>query len=123
MPLTQTGVVDDTEIKRIAMSADVGVTLADFAVANTGTLAVSATAARPRSVSLTPTVHVALVLERQIVARMGAALEVYAGRPFGLMPSSLHFISGPSRSADIENDLSIGVHGPAALIVILCGGE
>jgi len=99
--------------------------VADFAVANTGTLALATTAQRARSVSLLPTVHIALVRESQFVDRMGEALEGIARQtgPPPATPSSVHFISGPSRSADIENDLSIGVHGPAALYVIALRGS
>jgi L-lactate dehydrogenase complex protein LldG len=83
---------------------------------NTGSLVLSASTTRPRQVSLLPTVHLALVREDQLVDRMGEALSSYAS---GAMPSAVHFVTGPSRTSDIENDLSIGVHGPAAVSVIL----
>jgi L-lactate dehydrogenase complex protein LldG len=102
--------------RETALAADVGITVVDRAVVNTGTLVLSASAVRPRSVSLLATVHLALVREDQLVDRMGAAFAAYAGAP---MASAVHFITGPSRTSDIENDLSIGVHGPAAVSVIL----
>jgi L-lactate dehydrogenase complex protein LldG len=101
-----------------ALEADVGITAVDFAIANTGTLAIAARAGRPRSVSLLPTVHVALVKESQLVDRIGQAFAGY--RQAGtLLASNVHFITGPSRTSDIENDLSIGVHGPAAVSAIV----
>ena len=105
-----------------ARSAHVGVTTVDFAIVNTGTLMFVTNPRRNRSVSLLPTVHIALVRESQLVQRMGLALEILNGTDGASMPSSVHFISGPSRSADIENDLCIGVHGPAAVTVIVCKG-
>ena len=102
--------------REACLAAHVGITTVDHAVVNTGTLVLSASATRPRQVSLLPTVHLALVRENQLVDRMGEALTSYAA---GEMPSAVHFITGPSRTSDIENDLSIGVHGPAAVSVIL----
>jgi L-lactate dehydrogenase complex protein LldG len=110
------------DLHATAARADVGITTVDFAVVNTGTIALATTPERARSVSLLPTVHVALVRESRLVDRLGPAFEAYAAIPAGETPSSVHFISGPSRSADIENDLSIGVHGPAALWVIVRRG-
>src|SRR5262249_47816330 len=104
--------------RRAALEADVGVTTVDFAIANTGSLVVSADRARPRGVSLLPTMHLALVRSSQLVARMGAVFASYTSRPGG-PPSAVHFITGPSRTSDIENDLTIGVHGPAAVSAIL----
>jgi L-lactate dehydrogenase complex protein LldG len=101
-----------------ALEADVGITAVDFAVVNTGTLALSAAPGRPRCVSLLPTVHLALVREDQLVDRIGQALTSYC-QSAATVPSALHFITGPSRTSDIENDLSIGVHGPAAVSVIV----
>jgi L-lactate dehydrogenase complex protein LldG len=101
-----------------AFKAQIGITTVDRAVANTGTLALSAGPGRPRSVSLLPTVHLALVRETQLVDRIGIAFESYSGSA-ELPPSAVHFITGPSRTSDIENDLTIGVHGPAAVSVIL----
>jgi L-lactate dehydrogenase complex protein LldG len=101
-----------------AFKAQLGITTVDRAVVNTGTLAVSAGPGRPRSVSLLPTVHLALVRETQLIDRIGIAFESYAGSA-QLPPSAVHFITGPSRTSDIENDLTIGVHGPAAVSVIL----
>ena len=104
--------------RTLAMQADVGITGVDFALANTGTLALSAAPGRPRSVSLVPAVHIALVREAQIVSHLGDALGAYFGKG-APAPSGVHFISGPSRTSDIENDHTIGVHGPAVVIVIV----
>ena len=107
----------ENRFRDLVLGADVGITTVDFAIATTGTLAVSASQTRPRSVSLAPTVHVALVRASQLVPRMGDALARYFGGPEP--PSAVHFISGPSRTSDIENDHTIGVHGPAAVSVLL----
>src|SRR5439155_12443073 len=108
---------DHALFRERALRADMGITTVDRAIVNTGTLALSASSARPRAVSLLPTVHLALVREDQLVDRLGTALDGYLAHE--VMPSAVHFVTGPSRTSDIENDLSIGVHGPAAVSVIL----
>ena len=110
------------DLKAAARGADIGITLADYAVANTGTLALVTSPGRARSVSLLPTTHIALLRESQIVDRMGQVLETFNAWTLSEVPSSIHFISGPSRSSDIENDLTIGVHGPVAVYVVLVKG-
>jgi L-lactate dehydrogenase complex protein LldG len=112
----------EARFRRAALDADIGVTTADFAIANTGTLVVSASPQRPRSVSLLPTIHLALVRADRMVARMGSVLAAYATREGG-PPSAVHFITGPSRTSDIENDLTIGVHGPAVVSVVVLREE
>jgi L-lactate dehydrogenase complex protein LldG len=104
------------DFKRLAMQADLGITSADFAVANTGTLVLCASPTRPRVASLAASSHLALVRLSSLVPRLGEAFEQIAKRP-GL-PSSINCISGPSRTSDIENDSTIGVHGPAQVTVI-----
>jgi L-lactate dehydrogenase complex protein LldG len=106
--------------RQLALKAGVGITTAVCAIASTGTLVLAASPASPRSVSLLPRRHVALVHERQILADLGAALTSHAGPSPGRMPSALVCVTGPSRTSDIENDLSIGVHGPAQVHVIIC---
>lgn len=103
------------DFRRVLLLADVGVTGVDSAIAETGSLVLSAGPGRPRGVSLLPRLHVALVRESQLVARMGLAFPGYPQR----LPSAVHFITGPSRTSDIENDLSIGVHGPARVLAIV----
>lgn len=105
-----------------AKTADIGITAVRYAIANTGTLILSTTAKQPRVVSLLPAVHVALVKESQIVSRMGEAFTPLTEGEGRGIPSSVHFITGPSRSSDIENDLSIGVHGPVAVRAIVIRG-
>lgn len=100
-----------------AIHADVGITAVSYAIADTGTLVLYANEHQMRATSLFPAVHIALVAASQIKTRMG---EVFSQLDeTEKIPSSIHFISGPSRSSDIENDLSIGVHGPAALHVMV----
>lgn len=100
---------------------DVGITGCDFAIADTGTVALACDSYKGRSVSLLPATHIVLIRASQLYTRLGEALAAFIGRGRhpGEFPSSLNFITGPSRSSDIENDLSIGVHGPAAVIAMI----
>ena len=83
---------------------------------------IAASRARPRGVSLLPSLHVALVRESRIVFRLGEALAHFAALGPFAQPSAVHFITGPSRTSDIENDLTIGVHGPAAVVALVRRG-
>ena len=116
---TGSNATDIPALRERVRDAGIGITTTDFAIANTGTLLIFTSPNHARSVSLLPRHHIALVRESQMVARMGDTLPAFAAWPNGHPPSSLHFITGPSRSADIENDLTIGVHGPATVTVII----
>ncbi len=98
----------------------VGITACDYAIANTGSLVIVSGAGRGRAASLMPDVHIVLMKAEQIRNSMGEVLtELNAAYADQGLPSAIQFISGPSRSSDIENDLSIGVHGPGAVIVLI----
>lgn len=108
-----------------AEQAVAGITGCDAAIAETGSLVLGSrqleeqsAPGRGRVVSLLPPVHIAIVRLEQLVY---SALEVFRGLKSAPMPSQVVFVTGPSRSADIENDLSIGVHGPGQVHVILVG--
>ena len=98
-------------------AADIGLSIADLGVAATGSLLFRADAQRPRSVSLLPRSHIALLRERDLVPDLAQAFAWLALQ--GAPPSSALFVTGPSRTSDIENDLTLGVHGPAAVTVFL----
>lgn len=102
-----------------AAAADIGVVMADHAVALTGSIAVTSAPVQGRSVSLLPPVLFAIVPVSRLATRLGEVLAVWDGLEPGRLPAGIHFISGPSRSADIENDLTIGVHGPGAVWAVL----
>ncbi|WP_281886392.1 lactate utilization protein [Paenibacillus sp. YYML68] len=104
-----------------AAEADFGIVLADYAAAYTGSITVLSARAKGRSVSLLPTVLFALLPVERLKTRLGEVLVRFdeAGRE--QLPAGIHFISGPSRSADIENDLTIGVHGPGIVYVLIVG--
>lgn len=104
-----------------AAEADFGIVAADYAVAYTGSLVVRSAPEKGRSVSLLPTALFAIVPVDRLKTRLGEVLETFdtAGRE--ALPAGIHFISGPSRSADIENDLTIGVHGPGVVFALLVG--
>lgn len=97
------------------LAADAGLTGAQGAIAETGTLVLDSRAERHRLASLLPPLHVAVVDAASIVATIGDALARFGAPP----PPALSFITGPSRTADIELELVVGVHGPKALEVIL----
>jgi len=96
---------------------DVGITTAQAAIAETGTLVLESDQERHRLVSLLPPVHIAIVNGARLCATLGEALKIVRGN--GLeMSRAITFITGPSRTADIELTLTIGVHGPKELHVI-----
>ncbi|MEK3734760.1 lactate utilization protein [Paenibacillus sp. FSL M8-0334] len=105
--------------RAIAARADIGIVIADHAVAYTGSLVVMSSEHKGRAVSLLPAVLMAVIPVERLRTRLGEVLVRLdkAGRE--QLPAGVHFISGPSRSADIENDLTIGVHGPGIVYAIL----
>ena len=112
---------EDTNWKASAANADLGIVLADHAAAYTGSLTVLSSKEKGRSVSLLPTALIVLLPIERLKTRLGeilAPLDQIARKD---LPAGIHFISGPSRSADIENDLTIGVHGPGIVHVLLIG--
>jgi len=105
----------------ICEQSDIGIVLADHAVAYTGTIVVTSSADKGRSVSLLPNVLVAVIPAERMLTRLGEAMKEIASVPAERFPAGAHFISGPSRSSDIENDLTIGVHGPGAAYALIVG--
>nr|WP_275984162.1 LUD domain-containing protein [Paenibacillus hamazuiensis] len=110
-----------SELLRRTERCQLGLVWPDFAVANTGTLVLKASRERGRSVSLLTEILFAVFRADQLVTRMGEAFaDITAGVRSPLdYPSSLNLITGPSRSADIENDLTIGIHGPGKVYAVI----
>ncbi|OME86660.1 lactate utilization protein C [Paenibacillus sp. FSL A5-0031] len=104
-----------------AAEADFGIVIADHAVAYTGSVTVLSAPNKGRSVSLLPTVLIIIIPIERLKTRLGEVLVTFdeAGRE--QLPAGIHFITGPSRSSDIENDLTIGVHGPGIVYALLVG--
>ena len=99
----------------------VGVTGAFAAIAETGTLVVASGPDTPASASLLPETHVAVVRAERIVARMEEAWDL-ARQAFGQLPRAVNFISGPSRTGDIEQQLVLGAHGPYRVHIVIVRG-
>jgi L-lactate dehydrogenase complex protein LldG len=101
------------------MTADVGITVAAAAIADTGTLVLCASPGDHRLDSLAPPIHVALVRAATLVPDLDAVFaQLTAGGGFE-RHSAITFVRGPSRTADIELQLTIGVHGPGKVYVVV----
>ncbi len=96
----------------------VGITGAFCAIAETGTLLLLGGDKTPASVSLLPETHVAIVDPSRIVATMEDAWDLLRSE-FGEPPRTVNFISGPSRTADIEQTVTLGAHGPYRVLLVL----
>lgn len=96
----------------------VGVTGTFAAIAETGTLMLLSGAGTPASVSLLPETHVALVRRDQIVPTMEAAFARMRAQ-HGEAPRAINFVSGPSRTADVEQTITVGAHGPRRVLIVL----
>ena len=109
-------ILGDPFDRRALLLADAGLTAVQLAIAETGTLVLDSSAELHRLVSLLPRVHIAVCRADQIVATLGEALARFEEPG---PPPTLTFITGPSRTADIELELVVGVHGPEVLHVLL----
>lgn len=98
----------------------VGITGAFCAIAETGTLMTLSGPQTPASVSLLPETHIAIVEKARIVSGMEEAW-VLMRIERGVLPRAVNFISGPSRTADIEQTVTLGAHGPYRVHIILVG--
>lgn len=92
-----------------------GVSKAIYGLADTGSVVLAASPEEPRARSLLPAVHVSLLREDRILGTLADLFEALGGE----LPSALAIVTGPSRSADIEQRLVVGVHGPGEVHVVL----
>lgn len=98
---------------------DVGVTECDALVAQTGGVLVTNRSAGGRALSVLPPHHVVLARRQQLIADLPEAFAVLKAKYASNYPSFISFITGPSRTSDIERILVLGAHGPKKL-TILC---
>jgi len=113
----QTGFTDLEALRQACASAAFGITSAEYALADTGTLVMLSSVAEARMVSLLPPVHIAVVPRVRILTGLDELLWM-APHP-GRSTSSMVLITGPSRTADIEQILVRGVHGPGEIHVLV----
>jgi L-lactate utilization protein LutC len=119
LPGVRTGIVDREELREVCATADVGITSADYALADTGTLVMIASPQEARLISLLPPAHIAVVPSDRILTGLD---ELFTLAPLPADgTSSMVLITGPSRTADIEQILVRGVHGPGQITVVIAG--
>ena len=101
-----------------AFAADLGITSADWAVAETGTLALCSLSGQGRVVSLLPPNYLAIIEPKQIVPDLFDLFERLEEQKLQL-PSNVALVTGPSKTGDIELKLTTGVHGPGNVNVVV----
>lgn len=115
---TNAAIFEETD-KSALFGYDMGITAAQWAVAETGTLVIDSNQERNRLSSLVPPIHIAVIKAEDIHETLGDILKSISEQKHELS-RAITFITGPSRTSDIELTLAIGVHGPAELYVIIC---
>ena len=113
----ESGVTDGAQLRELSASAACGITGADYALADTGTLVMLASPHEARLISLLPPVHIAIVEHERLLTGLDELLTILP-RP-AEQTSSMVLITGPSRTADIEQILVRGVHGPGEIHVVV----
>lgn len=107
------------EQRRLALSADIGITSVSYAVAETGTLAHFSGPGAERMASLVPQVHVEIVTADQILPDQFDLFALLERNGTAAMPTNVALVTGPSKTGDIEMRLTTGVHGPGQWHVII----
>jgi L-lactate dehydrogenase complex protein LldG len=135
---TQLAALAPAEQRRLLLACDVGITSCDCAIAETGTLMMCSRLGQERVASLLPPMHIAIIERKQIVPDLidafeglvvqGSKFKVQSGSALNLepgtlnsdgLPSNVTWITGPSKTGDIELQLTTGVHGPGKWRVIV----
>lgn len=111
---------DAADIAEHAESADIGISTVEFGIAESGSVCMDGYAFESRLVSMLPPLHIAFMNSKNVVLGITEAFEIISkvyDRGY------ISFITGPSRTADIERVLTIGVHGPSRFILIAIDEE
>jgi L-lactate dehydrogenase complex protein LldG len=117
LPSVRSGLTDREELRSLCSTAAVGITSADYCLADTGTLVMLSSREEARLISLLPPIHVAVVRRERILSGLD---ELLTAVPLPAeQSSSMVLITGPSRTADIEQILVRGVHGPGEIHVVI----
>lgn len=117
LPGVTTDIYDREELRALCATASVGITGADYALADTGTLVMLSSREEARLISLLPPAHLAIVAKERILTGLDELFTVLPDP--ASRTSSMVLITGPSRTADIEQILIRGVHGPGELHVVV----
>jgi L-lactate dehydrogenase complex protein LldG len=104
------------EVRRHTLTASIGVTVADWGIAESATIVQLTRPGRPRSTSLVPSIHIAVLPLANLVADLAEAYALIRGEQ---NLDSLVLISGPSKTADIEACMVLGAHGPRAMHLVV----
>jgi L-lactate dehydrogenase complex protein LldG len=98
---------------------NIGITGCEFLVAHLGSVLISSAQISGRRLNVFPETHIVLANTNQITGYLDQALEILQIKYKNKLPSLISNITGPSRTADIEKTLVMGMHGPKSLIVII----
>ena len=120
LPGVRSGVTDRAELRELCATSNYGISSADYGLSDTGSLVMISSPSEARMVSLLPPAHIAVVPESRILTGLD---ELYRTLPKPAdVTSSMVLITGPSRTADIEQILVRGVHGPGEIHVVVVEG-
>ncbi len=117
LPGVRSGFAGAVELRQACASADAGLTGADYALADTGTLVLLSSPQEARMISLLPPLHLAVVERSRLLTGLDELLSLLPDP--AAATSAMVLITGPSRTADIEQILVRGVHGPREVHVVL----
>jgi len=119
LPGVRTGITGLAELRDVCAKVDIGITSADYALSDTGTLVMIASPAEARLMSLLPPAHLAVIPKERILTGLDELFTIVPNP--AEITSSMVLITGPSRTADIEQILVRGVHGPGQVTVVIVG--
>jgi L-lactate dehydrogenase complex protein LldG len=117
LPHVRTGIAGRDELRAVCAAAGCGITSADYALADTGTLVMLSSMEEARMISLLPPAHIAIVPAGRILTGLDELLTILPNP--AARTSSMVLITGPSRTGDIEQNLVRGVHGPGEVHVVV----
>jgi L-lactate utilization protein LutC len=117
LPQVESGFTDREALRAACSSADIGITSADYALAETGTLVMLSGPKEVRLISLLPPAHIAVFPRSRMLANLDELLAILPNP--AEQTSSMVLITGPSRTADIEQILVRGVHGPGEIYAVI----
>ena len=111
--------ISERIVKTDLADCDVSITGCEFLVARTGTIVMSSAQSSGRTTSVYAPIHICIAYTKQLVYDLKDALQAAKNKYGSNLPSLITFATGPSRTADIEKTLVVGVHGPKEVYLFL----